>query len=456
MPYNKHTSRRSHGSSHGDSRGGLHTRHTPQEQSHSAKRTQVVYRSGSAGMTGNYYQQKIRDRQDRNSSSHNSHNRGGGRGGGRRPTKQLNPNLFINRHPAKNETEDYTPKHTFADFEIPTQLLNNIIAKGYRKPSPIQDKAIPVGLAGKDIIGIASTGTGKTAAFLIPLIASLFKDKNKKILIMCPTRELALQVRGEFLALATAMPLYAVGIVGGAPMERQIAALHSPHHAIIGTPGRIKDLMIRRKINISECSAVVLDEADRMLDMGFIADMRFILSKLPKERQGFFFSATFSPEIQKICSEFLNSPTSIEIKTRDTASSVLQDIRNTRNDTERMEQLLELLADTAHPKVLVFREMKHRADRLARELQDKGIKAYALHGDMSNSQRIRAVNALTQGTVQVVVATDVAARGIDIKNIDLVINYDEPGDYDTYVHRIGRTGRGVTLGKAITFVTPRE
>lgn len=368
----------------------------------------------------------------------------------------IDEKLFINKQVAVSEAAEYVAKHAFTDFGIAEMLSANLTAKGLAKPSAIQDQAIPVILEGKDVIGIASTGTGKTAAFLIPLINKLVADGNHKLMILTPTRELAMQVEAEFVAFTRGMKLFSVSCVGGAPIMRQMKELELGVHAVIGTPGRVKDLIERGKIKMEYFESIVLDEADRMLDMGFIDDMRFILANMPKTKQGLFFSATFSPEIKRLCTDFLNDPVTISIKSRDTASSVMQDVVRASGDAEKIEALHEILTKPEYSKVLIFREMKRHVDGLADELTKRGFKALALHGDMHNRERERAVKALASGKVQVVIATDVAARGLDINDISLVVNYDIPNNYDTYVHRIGRTGRGTKLGHALTFVPGRR
>lgn len=367
----------------------------------------------------------------------------------------IDENLFINKEAGVAETNNYVAKHKFTDFGVAELLSANLTAKGLVTPSPIQDQAIPVALEGKDVIGIASTGTGKTAAFLIPLINKLVADKDHKIMVLTPTRELALQVEAEFMAFTRGLKLFSVACVGGAPIMRQIKELELGVHAVIGTPGRVKDLIERGKIRMDYFNSIVLDEADRMLDMGFIDDMRTILGMMPKEKQGLFFSATFSPDIKRLCNDFLKDPITISIKTRDTAASVMQDVVRVNGDKEKVEALHEILLKPEYSKVLIFREMKRHVDGLAEELTNRGFKALALHGDMHNRERERAVRALGSGKVQVVIATDVAARGLDISDISLVINYDVPNNYETYVHRIGRTGRGTKLGHALTFVPKR-
>lgn len=363
----------------------------------------------------------------------------------------IDENLFVSKAVPMEEST-YVSTHTFNDFKVSPQLAKNIAEKGYVHPSPIQDQAIPVALTGADIIGIASTGTGKTAAFLIPLINKLSLDSKQRVMIMAPTRELAQQIEKEFKTFAKFLRLWSVSVVGGAPIMRQIRELERGVHVVIGTPGRIKDLIARGKIVPSQFQSVVLDEADRMLDMGFIDDMKFILNMMPKDRQTLFFSATFSPEIKALCQQFLTNPQTVAIKSRATAANVNQDVVRVRNFSEKIDKLHDILIQPECSKVLVFCEMKRSVDKLQTELAGRGFKALALHGDMRNRERERAVEALSNGLAHVVIATDVAARGIDINDITHVINYDTPSTYDTYIHRIGRTGRGNKSGTALTFV----
>ncbi len=393
----------------------------------------------------------------------------GGRGGGFRGNSAprafnakrgfkkdfIDENLFINKEVAVAGIESYTPKHTFADFGIHELLAKNLIKKGLEKPSPIQDQAIPVVISGRDVIGIATTGSGKTAAFLVPLINKLVSDGQQKVMILTPTRELALQIEQQFMDLTSGMKLFSVACVGGAPIMRQLKELELGVHVVIGTPGRVKDIIERGKIKMSMFNSIVLDEADRMLDMGFIDDMRDILGAMPKEKQALFFSATLPKEIERLCHDFLRDPVSISIKGRDTAASVSQDIVRASTDAEKIEALHEILNQPIATKVLIFREMKRHVDGLADELTARGFKVLALHGDMRNRERERAVRDLSSGRVQAVIATDVAARGIDIADISLVINYDIPNNYETYIHRIGRTGRGSKTGNSLTFVPRR-
>ncbi len=381
--------------------------------------------------------------------SQSSRGRSRGSGGNK---SFINENMFINKAvPAEADT--FVPEHNFTDFQINESLKENILAKGYMKPSPIQDKAIPLGLASGDIIGIANTGTGKTAAFLIPIINTIVNDKSKKAIILAPTRELAQQIEAEFISFAKGLGIYSAVCVGGSPIFAQISKLSRGVHVVIGTPGRVQDLIDRRKIRTNEYSIAVLDEADRMLDMGFVDDMRSILHSMQEDKQSFFFSATFSNEIRNLCSEFLKSPEVIEIKSRATSANVDQDVvRVKRGASNKIDALHDILINKEANKVLVFCETKRNVDDLSEELISRGFHASGLHGDMRNRAREGVVRDLKSGRIQVVVATDVAARGIDIKDITHVINYEIPNNYETYIHRIGRTGRAGQMGKALTFV----
>lgn len=376
----------------------------------------------------------------------------GGRSGGRGGFKKdrINENMFINKAISTQE-EKYIAKHAFTDFDIHETLSMNLIKKGIIHPSPIQDQAIPVALKGGDIIGIASTGTGKTAAFLIPIINKMVTDRSHKAMVLAPTRELAVQVQEEFKQFTHGMRLFSMTAVGGLPIGKQMRDLEHGVHLIVGTPGRVKDLIARNKIPMEKISTIVLDEADRMLDMGFVDDMKMILKLIPENRQGMFFSATFAPEIKRLCTDFLKGPVTVSVKTRDTASSVDQDVVRAPRGA-KIDALHDILIRPEAKKVLIFRETKRSTDELAKDLRTRGFKVSALHGDMRSRERTRAVEGLTKGLIQVVVATDVAARGIDIPDITHVINYDTPSTYDTYIHRIGRTGRGNKTGTALTFI----
>ena len=369
----------------------------------------------------------------------------------RRSPSRIDVSKFINKA-IITEEEVYIPTHHFKDFPIIDVLKDNIIKKGFDIPTPIQDKAIPHILSGRDIVGIANTGTGKTGAFLIPLIHKSLLKKEEKVLIIAPTRELAVQIEKEFRALTPGIKLFSVTCIGGAFLNKQLQQLRFHTDFIIGTPGRLKDLMDRGALDVSTISTIVLDEADRMLDMGFRDDMRFIMGKMPAKRHTLFFSATISPEIEALIHEFLQDPVRISVKTRDTAQNVDQDVIRLEKGEDKISKLHDLLISPGFEKVLVFCRTKIGADRLSKDLRKRGFQVEALHGDMRHRSREIALRNFHEGKVSVLVATDVAARGLDVKGISHVINFDIPETYDDYVHRIGRTGRGKTKGKALTFI----
>lgn len=373
------------------------------------------------------------------------------RGGGRKFGEFSDVSKFVNKAVITETVEKFVPEHKFADFLIDERLKQNIITKGYVMPTPIQDRAIPHVLLGRDVVGIANTGTGKTAAFLIPLINKILKNPREGVLIMVPTRELAIQIDEELKGFIKGFKIFSVVCVGGASMSNQIRNLRYQNNFIIGTPGRLKDLVEQKYLHLEGFKTVVLDEADRMLDMGFINDMRFMMSKMSKERHTLFFSATMSREIEVLIKDFLKEPVSISVKTGDTAKNVDQDIVRT-NGRHKVDVLHNLLAGSEFKKVLVFGRTKHGVEKLSKVLAERGIKAESIHGNKNLSKRRQALDLFKQSRVQVLVATDVAARGLDISDVSHVINFDLPSTYEDYVHRIGRTGRGDKKGKALTFI----
>lgn len=358
---------------------------------------------------------------------------------------------FIKKADLVVEEKPYIPTNSFADFPIEQRLKDNVLRHGYIHPTPIQDESIPFILQNRDIVGIANTGTGKTAAFVIPLLNKIFKNKDQKVLIVAPTRELAIQINQELTKFSYGLSIFSVCVVGGMPIYRQINDLRRSYNFVIGTPGRIKDLVDRGNIELNKFQTIVLDESDRMLDMGFINDMRFLVKSMSKEKQTLFFSATISPDINKIIKEFLNDPVSISVKTRDTAQSVDQDVVYVKNGP-KLEILHNLLSKPEFNKVLIFGRTKHGVENLSNMLLSRGFKAESIHGDKNHTQRQRALNQFKDNKSQILVATDVAARGLDIPNVSHVINYELPSTYEDYIHRIGRTGRGGKTGKALTFV----
>lgn len=375
------------------------------------------------------------------------------RGGGNRGrSDSIHPSKFINKAVITETIEQFVPEHKFADFQIDERLKTNIITKGYVDPTPIQDRAIPHVLKGEDIVGIANTGTGKTAAFLIPLIHKVLSNPNENILIMCPTRELAQQIQEELNGFIGGMKLYSVCCVGGAPIGSQIRQLRYRNEFVIGTPGRLKDLIERKVLNLSYFKTVVLDEADRMLDMGFINDMKFMMALMPKDRHTLFFSATLSREIEMLIKDFLKNPVSISVKTGDTSKNVDQDVVKVARGDNKLDILHTMLVQPDFSKVLIFGRTKHGVEKLTTMLNARGFKTESIHGDKNQSARQRALKNFKDDKAQVLVATDVAARGLDISGVSHVINFDIPATYEDYVHRIGRTGRAGKKGKALTFI----
>ena len=372
---------------------------------------------------------------------------------GGQPRERIDQARFINKAIMAERDENFMPEHKFQDFKIDQRLIRAIANKGYKMPTPIQDRIIPHIIEGLDVVGIADTGTGKTVAFLLPLINKILQNSREQILIVAPTRELAIQIDQELKFFTRGMRIFSVCCVGGASIGRQISELRYNYNLIIGTPGRLKDLIERKgMINLSRFNTVVLDEADRMLDMGFINDTRFIMNELPKERQVLFFAATLPYEVERIIKEFLRNPVRVSVKTRDTSSNVEQDIIKIEQGKTKLDVLNNLLNQKEFNKVLIFGRTKYGVEKLSKMLIRNGFKAESIHGNKNNSQRQRALGMFKDNRVQILVATDVAARGLDIADVSHVINYDIPATYDDYIHRIGRTGRWNKRGTALTFI----
>ncbi len=382
--------------------------------------------------------------------------RHGQRGSFRRPSRgrtmpTFNPSQFINTNPVDPVVETFVPKHTFGDFSLDGRIVDTLKTIGLSSPSPIQDQIIPLILAGKDVVGIAETGTGKTAAFLLPLIQKTLLDNNKQTLILTPTRELAIQIEQELRKLSRGVRMYSTVCVGGANIRPQISGLRQKNHFIIGTPGRVIDLISNKYLNTKNITTVVLDEADRMLDMGFINPIREILSTIRTDREMLFFSATMDARTEQLVGDFLRNPVVVSVKKKSVTNSIKQDVvRFHHND--KFKVLTDLLSKSGFDRVIIFGSMKHSVERLAKDLTTAGVVAESIHGNKNHTQRQRALSNFKQGVARVLVATDVAARGIHVDNVSHVINYDLPNTFEDYVHRIGRTGRGDKKGEALTFV----
>ncbi len=365
--------------------------------------------------------------------------------------KAFNPYNFIKKTDSSSIKTNYNPKHSFTDFPINDKIKKNIVASGFKKPTPIQDKAILHILKGKDLVGSASTGTGKTAAFLIPLINNLVSDRTKKVLIITPTRELAIQIRQESIRFSQGLNIFSTLCIGGNSISKQIRSLQKKPHFVVGTPGRLIDLTKRRKLNLDIFSVIVLDEVDRMLDMGFINDMKYLIRKMPQKRQSLFFSATLPSKLNHIIHKFAKNPVKIQIKNQKAIANITQEIVKI-NGRSKIQVLQSLLNKEGFDKVLVFGRTKRGLNKLSNRLLKKGYQIEIIHGNKSQNQRKRALTKFKKNRVNVLLATDVASRGLDIDNITHVINYDLPESKKVYIHRIGRTGRVNKKGTAISFV----
>jgi superfamily II DNA/RNA helicase len=378
--------------------------------------------------------------------------RGGGRGGAR-GQKSFDPSHLVSKAPDQPIAEPvaYVAKNTFESLSLDPQLLKNLEHHGYTALTSIQDETIPILMTGKDVIGLANTGTGKTAAFLIPLINKIALDKNQKILIVAPTRELAVQIEQEFRQFSIGMRLFSALCIGGTSLYQQIQRLKQHPAVVIGTPGRLADLEQQRALNLNEFNNLVLDEVDQMVDMGFIRDVKHIVSQLPTPRQTLFFSATLPMELEQLTRQFLNDPVKISVKSRETSINIDQDIVKT-NGRLKIDVLHEMLQQPDFTKVLVFLRTKRGTEKLTETLERRGLSVASIHGNKSQNQRQRAIDQFKHNRVRVLLATDVASRGLDIDNVTHVINFDLPESYEAYIHRIGRTGRADKKGIALTFV----
>ncbi len=383
-------------------------------------------------------------------------NGGVNRGRGGRKVVSFDPSMFIQKASVDNKIDEAQPEvyqnlHAFNDFAINEQIKINLAQKGYTAPTPIQDQIIPHILDGRDVVGIASTGTGKTAAFLIPLINKVLKNPATRVLVVTPTRELALQIRDELITFSQNLPIYSAIVIGGSSISRQIERLQRRPSFVIGTPGRLKDLDLRHKLNFAHFDTIVLDEVDRMLDMGFIHEVKRITDQLPEERQSLFFSATTNKKVEAIMQGFLRNPAFVAIESRESKPNIDQDIVNVRGKV-KIDVLHDLLIQEAFQKVLVFGRTKHSMERLTIELGSRGFKVASIHGNKSQGQRQRALEQFRDNRIQILLATDVVSRGLDIKDVTHVINYDLPETREDYIHRIGRTGRADKTGIALTFI----
>ncbi len=353
----------------------------------------------------------------------------------------------------------------FADFGLAPEIQRALSDQGYVHPTPIQAQAIPIVLQGRDVMGAAQTGTGKTASFSLPIIQLLLPHANTSMsparhavraLVLTPTRELAIQVAENVKAYAQHTPLRSTVVFGGMDMKPQTEILRRGVEIVIATPGRLLDHVEQKNISLGQVQMLVMDEADRMLDMGFLPDLQRIINLLPKKRQNLMFSATFSPEIKKLASSFLNDPLTIEVARSNATNTSITQVLYKVDEEQKRNVVEHLIRARDLKQVLVFSNTKIGASRLARYLEQAGIKASAIHGDKTQQERIAALDAFKNGDIDVLVATDVAARGLDITDLPCVINYDLPYNAEDYVHRIGRTGRAGATGDALSVYSDKD
>lgn len=350
-----------------------------------------------------------------------------------------------------------TPAGGFGRFHFHPSIQKGLVTAGFESPRPIQADTIPACLEGRDVMGLAQTGTGKTAAFALPILQRLLEEPGRGplVLILAPTRELALQIQAEIDLLAREVDVETVALIGGVPMGKQLRALERDPEIVVGCPGRVLDLIGQGKLDCDGIDTLVLDEADHMFDMGFLPDLRRILKVLPEARQNLLFSATMPGPIRKLANDLLDDPHVVELAPSAPAESIDHGLYEI-GDSQKRGLLDALLAGDDCGTAIVFTRTKHRAKRLAQQLERAGRKAIALQGNMSQGQRERAMGGFREGRFDVLVATDIAARGIDVAGVDYVINFDVPNTPETYTHRIGRTGRSDAAGRAVTFVTGED
>lgn len=374
------------------------------------------------------------------------------RGSRNKMVSNIDPRTLVKKA-SQTKKEKFVSNLTFKDLELHQRLEQNIAKKGYIRPTEIQEKSIPSLLDGSDMIGIAATGTGKTGAFLIPIIHQMLKDKKTTALVVVPTRELAQQVQDEYRSLTNGLGFHSSCFIGGTNVNKDVSIARRNNRFIVATPGRLNDLIDRRALNLNLSSILVLDEFDRMLDMGFINDVRKISKSMQNRSQTMLFSATVDKSQEALIKEFVYSPIRVNI-TSGTKSSdnVDQDIIEVSSSENKFDVLLGLLNKPSFEKVILFAETKRTADNISRKLRNSGLRSDVIHGNKSQNYRSKAIKLFKSGKTKILVATDVAARGIDVNNVTHVVNYQLPLTMDSYIHRIGRTGRAGRTGQAYTFI----
>lgn len=365
----------------------------------------------------------------------------------------LNSDRFIKKTDPKDLVH-YKSYRLIHELPVHMGIIRNLQKKGYKSPTEIQDKTIEAILSGKNLVGLAQTGTGKTGAFLIPLIHNLIQHETMfQVLIVSPTRELAMQIDAEFKSIAYGLKLCSTCLIGGTSVQRDINNLRRPSHIIIGTPGRIADMVRQKALSLRKFTILVLDEFDRLLDMGFAPEIQKLVEGMDNRRQTILFSATEEKNQRELIENLLDNPYEVRVRNENiSADNIDQDIIELRDGEKKIDVLLNMVRDKSFEKVLVFAETKRGVSRICRDLRNAGVRVDEIHGDKSQNYRIKALNSFRNRKIQVLVATDVAARGLDISNVSHVINYQPPKNMESYIHRIGRTGRAGEAGKALTFV----
>jgi ATP-dependent RNA helicase RhlE len=395
-------------------------------------------------------------RNSRNKTNHNfnrHHNSSGKKQSRSNVKPAIDQSLLVKKADQSTEYE-FRSERSIKNLPISSKLKELLQKKGYERPTEIQDRTLETLLNGRDLLGIAQTGTGKTGAFLIPIIEQLIKQRNNSYaLIVVPTRELANQVDQEFKSMTSGLGLYSACYIGGTNINRDLQSLRRSSHVVIGTPGRLLDLSNRKALDFGQFNTLVLDEFDRMLDMGFVHDVKRIIAGMRQRNHTMLFSATLDKSQQSMIDTVLTDPVSVKISSGDRPGDrIEQDVIRLNKGEDKFMVLKEMLLQDDFQKVLLFEETKHRVKRLSIKLDKAGIPSGQIHGDKSQNARQKALKAFKQGEVRVLVATDVAARGLDISDVSHVINYQIPQSHDSYIHRIGRTGRAGKAGKALTFV----
>ncbi|MHB1278600.1 MAG: DEAD/DEAH box helicase [Bacteroidia bacterium] len=406
-------------------------------------------------------QQRVREEQKTKSSQYNRRSPGSGPARSGKPASskkkkqpaELDPNLFIKKAASREETH-YTASRKIADLPVHPDLVANLIKKGYEYPTEIQDKSIEALIDRQDLMGIAQTGTGKTGAFLIPIIDGLIGHKaDFQVLVVVPTRELAVQVEMEFKSITKGLDLYCVSFIGGVSLNKDLSELRRPAHIVIGTPGRLLDLGRQHALKFDRFDTLVLDEFDRLLDMGFAKDIQRIVHSMRKREHTILFSATEEKSQREMINSLLHDQVEIRVSNGSTSGdNIDQEIIRVSEGENKLDVLVSMLNKPEFEKVLIFSETKRGVSGLYKKLKSLDFKVEQIHGDKSQNYRLNALNSFKAGKIKVLLATDVAARGLDITEVSHVINYQAPRSMDAYIHRIGRTGRAGKSGKAYTFV----